>query len=78
MAMVVMVLEVTMVVILPDVPLGLNKFGPRCDDADVTVTVGANRGFEVLHEAAGRSTWATRIMSMNIVQRHAAEALLGV
>ena len=52
-----------MVVILPYVPLGLNCFRPRRDDADVTVTVGSNRGFEVLHEAAGRSAWTTRIMS---------------
>ena len=67
-----------MVVILPYVPLGLNKIEPRCMDRHVTVTVGSNRGFEVLHEAAGRSAWTTRIMSMDIVQRHAAEALVGV
>ena len=54
---------VTMVVILPYVPLGLNKIEPRCMDRHVTVTVGSNRGFEVLHEAAGRSAWTTRVMS---------------
>jgi hypothetical protein len=67
-----------MVAILPSCRWGLNKSDPRCDDAEVTVTVGSNRGFEVLHEAAGRSAWTTRIMSMDIVQRHAAEALVGV
>jgi hypothetical protein len=70
--------EVVMVAILPSCRWGLNKSDPRCDDAEVTVTVGSNRGFEVLHEAAGRSAWTTRIMSMDIVQRHAAEALVGV
>jgi hypothetical protein len=70
--------EVVRVVILPIVPLGLNNSDPRCDDADVTVTVGSNRGFEVLLRRSRHSAWTTRIMSMDIAQRHAAEALVGV
>jgi hypothetical protein len=37
-----------MVTMVNYVPLRLNKFDSRCDDRRVTVTVGANRGFEVL------------------------------
>jgi len=70
--------EVTMVVILPSCRWGLNKSDPRCDDAEVTVTVGSNRGFEVLLRRSSRSAWTTRVMSMDIAQRHAAEALVGV
>jgi hypothetical protein len=70
--------EVVMVVILPSRAAGLNNSSPRCDDAEVTVTVGSNRGFEVLLRRSGRSAWTTRVMSMDITQRHAAEGLVGV
>ena len=42
----------------------LNDFDPRCDDAEVTVTVGSPGGFEVLLRRSGRGgpTWR-RVMS---------------
>jgi len=46
-----------MVTMINYVPLDLNDFDPRRDDAEVTVTVGSLGGFEVLLRRSGPAAW---------------------
>ena len=51
-----------MVTMINYVPLDLNDFDPRRDDAEVTVTVGSLGGFEVLLRRSGPAAWR-RVMT---------------